>query len=99
MKRLPSVNLGYPTEAQGKIPSFRSVEEEATFWDTHDVVDYLDFTSAATITRSGDLGKRLTIRLDEADAEAVTRTARSMGVGPSTLIRIWIKERLGREAS
>lgn len=30
----------YPTEAHGKIPAFHSIDEEAFFWDTHNVTDY-----------------------------------------------------------
>ncbi len=29
-----SVDLGYPTEAQGDLPAFQSIEEEAALWDT-----------------------------------------------------------------
>ncbi len=38
----PSVDLGYPTPAHGRIPSFTSIEEEAAFWDTHSVTDFPD---------------------------------------------------------
>jgi hypothetical protein len=33
----PSERFKYPTEAFGRIPSFNSIDEEAEFWDTHDV--------------------------------------------------------------
>lgn len=36
----PTVDLGYPTEAHGRIPSFADIEEEAAFWDTHDFTDF-----------------------------------------------------------
>lgn len=32
--------LGYPTAAHGRIPLFANRDEEATFWDTHDVTDF-----------------------------------------------------------
>ncbi len=35
----PTVDLGYPTEAHGRIPAFNLVEEEAAFSDSHDVTD------------------------------------------------------------
>jgi len=38
----PTVDLGYPTEAHGRIPAFHSIEEEAAFWDTHDFTDFLE---------------------------------------------------------
>ncbi len=35
----PTVDLGYPTEPHGRVPSFNNIEEEAEFWDTHDFTD------------------------------------------------------------
>lgn len=91
-------DFDYPTGTHGRIPSFNSVEEEAAFWDTHDFTDYLDeATSVRVIQRSG-LGDRLSLRLAPTDREALTRLAHERGVGPSTLVRIWIKERLRQEA-
>jgi hypothetical protein len=95
----PSVDLGYPTPARGKIPSFQSIEEEAAFWDTHDVTDFIEDTAPIAVTIGPELGDRITLRLDRNDRAALDRHARAMGVGPSTLIRIWIKERLRKEAS
>lgn len=44
-KHLPSrrteEELGYPTEASGRIPSFSNREEEPAFWDTHDGTEFL----------------------------------------------------------
>ena len=41
----PTVDLGHPTPAHGRIPPFHNIEEEATFWDTHDTADFLgEFT-------------------------------------------------------
>src|SRR5829696_1995212 len=48
----PEIDLGSPTEAQGKIPSFRSLEEEAAFWDTHDIADYVGDAPARMVTFS-----------------------------------------------
>ena len=50
------------------------------------------------ITVGKELAGRLTLRLDRADREALDRRAQAMGVGPSTLARIWLKERLRQEA-
>ena len=46
----PTVDLGYPTPAHGKIPAFNSIEEEAEFWDTHSFVDYLDDFEPLNVT-------------------------------------------------
>jgi hypothetical protein len=63
----PTVDLGYPTEAHGRIPAFASVEEEAAFWDTHDFTDFAAESSPVQITVGQELAERLTLRLDQAD--------------------------------
>jgi hypothetical protein len=93
----PTVDLGYPTEAHGRIPAFQSVEEEAAFWDTHDFTDFAEESTPVQITVGEQLAERLTVRLDEADRRGLAKRARDMGVGPSTLARIWLKERLRQE--
>jgi hypothetical protein len=84
----PTVDLGYPTEAHGRIPSFANVEEEAAFWDTHDFTDFVAESSPVEITVRQDLAERLTVRLDQADRQDLARRARAKGVGPSTLARL-----------
>ncbi len=37
----PTVDLGYPTEAHGCIPAFNTIEEEAAFWDSHGVTEFV----------------------------------------------------------
>lgn len=94
----PTVDLGYPTPASGRIPSFRNIEEEAEFWDTHDTTDFPDEFKSVEVTIGGNLAERLTLRLDKDDRTELARRARAMGVGPSTLARIWLKERLRQNA-
>lgn len=94
----PTVDLGYPTPAFGRIPSFQDIDEEAMFWDTHDTTDFPDEFQMVEITIGGNLAERLTLRLDKEDRTELARRARAMGVGPSTLARIWLKERLRQEA-
>jgi hypothetical protein len=63
------------------------------FWDTHDTIDFADDLSAATYTPAKKAAP-ISIRLDHADRVRLKAEARKMGIGPSTLARIWIKERL-----
>jgi len=51
------------------------------------------------VTIGGELAERLTLRLDAEDRAELVRRARAKGVGPSTLARIWLKERLDQEAA
>lgn len=95
----PTVDLGYPTEAQGDVPSFASIEEEAEFWDTHDLTDFgTDFNRSKNILaeRSSD---HLTLHLDRNDQHELAKLAEKRGVGTATLALIWLKERIGQEAA
>ena len=95
----PTVDLGYPTEAHGRIPAFQSIEEEAEFWDTHDVTDFVgNEMSPVEMTIGDELANRLTVRLDQAERRELAKRARAKGIGPSTLVCMWIKERLHQEA-
>ncbi len=94
----PSVDLGYPTEAHGRIPAFRSIEEEAAFWDTHSVTDFGDELQPVQLRVNRNLSAPLTVRLDPADRAELARRAKAQGIGPSTLVRMWVKDRLRREA-
>lgn len=94
----PTIDLGYPTEAHGRIPAFNSIEEEAAFWDTRDLTDFAAEWTPVQVSVGPELANRLTLRLDRADREQLVRQAKVKGVGPSTLARMWLKERLRQEA-
>lgn len=89
------------TERQKKspIPEFASIEEEAEFWDTHDTTDYEDEFKPVRVRFAKNLSQGITIRLDpETLAELRTR-AKEQGIGPTTLIRMWILEHLRQQES
>jgi hypothetical protein len=97
-KNYTDQELGYPTEAQGRIPAFASREEEAAFWDTHDVTEFSGREpQPVEVTIGSELADRLTVRLDSADRVELARRAREKGIGPSTLARMWLKDRLRLE--
>jgi predicted DNA binding CopG/RHH family protein len=97
------MNSNKPLDLQNprpsRIPEFQSVQEETEFWDTHDITDYLDELQPVRVRFSPNLSTGMTVRLDPADREALGRIAAARGVGPSTLVRMWIKERLRDLAS
>ena len=76
------------------IPEFRSREEEARFWDTHDVADYWDEFKPVKVRFAKNLSEGLHIRLDPETMNQLRSEAAHKGVGPTTLARMWIKERL-----
>lgn len=95
-KLRPTVDLGYPTEARGKIPSFANIEEEAEFWDTHDSTDYLDDVDPIRLTRQWSVW-RLLVSLSEQEMRALEALATKEGLDPSALAHRWISERLRQE--
>ena len=80
-----------------RIPEFATVEEEAEFWDTHDLSDYWDEFTPATVRVSPTLASVHVVRLDAADHEELTHHADAQGTDPSTPARRWIRERLRAE--
>ncbi len=72
---------------------FRSIEEAAEFWDSHDLTDYFDMTREAKfevdIQRRGFL-----TALEPELAKKLTECARKQGISTETLINVWLSEKL-----
>ena len=81
-------------KSESRIPAFADRREEAEFWDTHDFGDYWDETEPVDVTYSKNLSENLTVRLSPQILKQLRQQAGEIGVGPSTLARIWILERL-----
>jgi predicted DNA binding CopG/RHH family protein len=77
-----------------RIPKFSSIEEEAKFWDTHDTTDYESEFKPADVQFAANLSKGITIRLDPETLQTLRQQAKKKGLGPTTLARMWILERL-----
>jgi predicted DNA binding CopG/RHH family protein len=83
-----------------RIPEFASIEEEAAFWDTHSTADYESEFRPVRARFAKRLSTGVTIRLDPDTLEKLRAVAQEHGIGPTTLIRMWILERLKhKEAS
>jgi hypothetical protein len=76
------------------IPEFKSRQEEAEFWDTHDLADYWEEWKPAKVRFAKNLSEGITIRFDPETLATLRLEARKKGVGPTTLARMWILERL-----
>lgn len=81
-------------ETKTRIPEFSSYEEEAKFWDTHDFGDFLDETEDVDIKFSKGLSENLSVRFSSDVINLLRTQAERMGIGPSTLVRMWVMERL-----
>ena len=77
-----------------KIPKFRSDEEAAAFGNTHSFADVARQTTAAKIRFVKKPKQSITIRLDPEDIGRVEEIAKKKGLGYTSLIRMWVKERL-----
>ncbi len=83
------------TLEKGGLPNTDSIEELATFWDTHDLTDFegdLQEVDQPVFVRAK--GTVLTVSLGAAEAQRLRRIAGSIGVTDTALIRQWIVERL-----
>ncbi len=83
-------------EEKNHIPTFKTIEEEAAFWDTHSNEEFADeLTTVENVKFVKAYSKKaLTVRFDEDTFEELTREAREKGIGPSTLARMVILEHL-----
>lgn len=76
------------------IPTFATREEAAAWWDTHDITDYLDELEPVQVRFAKNLSQGITIRLDAETLAELRKRAHEQGIGPTTLARMWILERL-----
>ena len=94
----------YRPPDDARLSHLRSYREEAEFWDTHDfetleplppeeLREREELERAATERRAG-LTAQMTVRLDRETYDKIAEEARALGVGPTTLARIWLRERL-----
>ncbi len=79
-----------------KIPTFKNYEEEAAFWDTHNVTDFLDELEPVKVNVTKSLSSAISVRFPADVLEELRAVADENGVGPTTLIRMWVIERLRR---
>ena len=76
---------------------FKSIEEAAEFWDSHDLADYWDLTSEAEF--NVDIQRRVFLTALEPElARKLTDCARKQGISTETLINVWLSEKLAESA-
>jgi len=80
------------------IPIFKNEAEAAAFWDTHSPEDYPNEFEEVPTRFSRPLIKRgLTIKLSEDTIRELREVAEDKGIGPTTLVRMWVLEHLRQE--
>jgi len=80
--------------AKAKVPKFRNREEEAAFWDTHSLTDYLDEIESVDVEIKEPLSHVLSVRIDSKDAKELETLAKGQGVGITTMARVLLKQAL-----
>lgn len=93
MKKNPKISKYRPDP----MPPFKTLDEEADFWDTHDASKL--FTNPNTPLSNlplleSEKEEVLTVRVQKTVKEKLTHVARRKGINPTTLARMWIIERL-----
>lgn len=81
-----------------QIPQFKNREEEAKFWDTHDIADYWhDFESVdIDFQLEKPKDENIVVRVQKPIKERIERIARRKGLNISSLTRMWILEKLNK---
>jgi hypothetical protein len=77
------------------MPPFKTLEEEATYWDTHSPFDDRDEQAVVAVHR-GQKTETLTVRFDPQDLADLREEADERGLGPTTLVRMWVLGQLRR---
>ncbi len=78
------------------IPTFKTLEEEANFWDTHSFTEFEDELEDVSIVVQLHQPKQetLVLRLQKNSKDRMKKIARHKGLGISALARLWILEKL-----
>lgn len=79
---------------KSRIPQFASVEEEAQFWDTHDTAEFEEEFRPVKVRFTKNLTEGITVQLDPETLSKLRALAKEQGVRPTTLVRMWILERM-----
>jgi predicted DNA binding CopG/RHH family protein len=79
-----------------KLPKFNSVKEEAEFWDTHDITDYLVSEEPLNLVYSPITEKKetMTLRMAPSLKHEIENVAKEYDIGTSSLIRMWVVDKL-----
>lgn len=88
-------------KALRKIPTFRSESEERDFWETHDSVDYVDWSAArrAGFPNLKPSTETISLRLPAGLLADIKTLANKRDVPYQSLLKVFLAERVERERS
>jgi predicted DNA binding CopG/RHH family protein len=81
------------------IPDFKSQEEEAAFWDTHDSSDYIDWSSAekAVFPNLKLSTESISLRLPSPLLAHIKELANEKDVPYQSLMKVYLSDQVDRE--
>lgn len=82
-----------------RIPRFKNYQEEAEFWDTHSITEFWDELKPVKVRFAKNLSEGITVRFDPETMIKLRSQAAKKRIGPTTLVRMWIVERLEQDSS
>ncbi|UCH95124.1 MAG: hypothetical protein JSV88_33425 [Candidatus Aminicenantes bacterium] len=75
-----------------RIPDFKSYEEMAEFWDTHDLVDYWEQTEPAEFEISPQARRRYLVSVDRNLLLRIQKMAQIRGITTESLVNIFLEQ-------
>ena len=79
-----------------RLPEFATLEEAATYWDTHDSAEFEDEFQPVELEIARPLIHSLEVDFDGATFQRLVAQARRSGLGPSALVRTWVEQAIER---
>jgi len=78
------------------LPAFKNEAEERTFWETHDSIEYVDWSGAerARFTNLKPTSKAISLRLPVSLLEQIKIAANKRDVPYQSLIKVWLSEKI-----
>lgn len=79
-----------------KLPTFKNIKEEALFWDTHSIADYLSETKAVRVAYLPikERKETMTLRIAPSLKRELEKIAHGYDISSSSLIRMWVVDKL-----
>lgn len=85
------------TNRKNNLPEFRSIQEEAEFWDVHDSTEFLDGTEKVELEIVRPLIHTFRVETDARTLDRLYALAQKEGLSSSELAIRWIEQRLEQE--
>lgn len=78
------------------VPKFADEAEERSFWESHDLSEYMDWSKAQRVVlpKLKPTTKTISLRLPPQLLDSIKSAANSRDVPYQSLIKVWLQEKL-----